>query len=147
MHRLGRYPWAVILIAVLAVISIAAGYYFDLWRRTAFYDEIVQGFAIFALALLLGVLALGPILNASGRYEFWVILTIASIGLAVGALWEVTEWTYRQVLPQPIPPGMLQPIPRTAAAAHVDTIVDLLMSAIGGVLGGWLAYVWKARRP
>jgi VanZ family protein len=143
MHRLGRYPWAVILIVLLAVVAVIAGHYFDLWRRVTFYDEIVQGLAIFALSLLLGVLALGPILNASGRYEFWVILTIASIGLALGALWEVTEWTYRQVLPEVLPPT----IPRNVIAAHVDTIVDLLMSAIGGVLGGWLAYVWKARRP
>jgi hypothetical protein len=54
------------------------------------------------------------------RQPTWLYLfTITSFGIAIGALWEVTEWTAGKILPSEVI-GSLD-----------DTIVDLIMDSLG----------------
>ncbi len=57
------------------------------------------------------------------------MLTIASVGLAIGALWEVAEWGFDRIAPGDVIKGK-----------H-DTIIDILMDTAGAVLAGPLALI------
>jgi hypothetical protein len=64
------------------------------------------------------------------------VLTIASVGLAVGALWEVAEWGFDQVAPGDVIKG------------KNDTIIDIVMDAIGAALAGLVSLaVLRPPRP
>jgi uncharacterized membrane protein YjdF len=52
------------------------------------------------------------------------ILVVASLGIAVGAIWEIAEWAYDQVVPE------------NAILGKKDTIIDLIMDMIGAVAAG-----------
>jgi VanZ family protein len=116
-----------------AALANAAGYAFTLWDRVAWFDEVIHGFTLFAITLPLGLAALGPVVNGTGDRALWAVLTIASMGLAVGALWEVAEWAYDQWAAGNVILG------------KTDTIVDLIADSVGALLGAWLSVAWHAR--
>ncbi len=53
-----------------------------------------------------------------------VLLMIASVGLAIGALWEVAEWGFDRIAPGDVIKGK-----------H-DTIIDIVMDTAGAILAG-----------
>ncbi len=55
------------------------------------------------------------------------VLTIASFGIALGALWEVAEWSAEQLLNTQVIPGL------------DDTIIDLIMDSLGAVAAALLS--------
>jgi hypothetical protein len=57
------------------------------------------------------------------------VLTIASFGIAIGAVWEVAEWLAGKILPSEVI-GSLD-----------DTIMDLVMDTVGAGLAALLS-VW-----
>ena len=54
------------------------------------------------------------------------VLTIASLGIALGALWEVTEWLADFLTPKQIVSGLF------------DTITDIMLDSAGAILAALL---------
>ena len=57
------------------------------------------------------------------RHKLLLVLTVAGLGLACGALWEIAEWVYDQI------------VRPDAILGKTDTIVDLIVGALGAVAG------------
>lgn len=111
------------LLAV-GVIASGVGSLWNLYSSIFWYDEVVHGYNFFALALVVAVYAYGVVLTGADRHGFLLMLAIGGLGLALGALWEVAEWTYDQfVRPNAI-------LPKT------DTIIDLIADTAGALVAG-----------
>ena len=120
-----RLPALFDLLLVAAALVNALGWVLDLYTRVPGYDEVAHAFTIFAVTLSLGFLAYHSMrAQFRGRGALYV-LAIASFGLAVGALWEMVEWTFI---------GTLR-----------DPVADLMMDAIGALAAGLLA-AWALRQ-
>ncbi len=122
--------WWLLAIAVLANI---AGYVFNLYRQFVWFDEVVHAYTIFAITLVLALFLYGAALTGAGDHTLLLVLVIASVGLALGALWEVAEWAYDQV------------VSGNAIKGKTDTIIDMIVDTLGALVAGWLAS-WMVRR-
>ena len=132
---------------VLAALLNALGWVWGLFYLPGSYDEIVHAFTIFAIAkrarsafaLALSFLVYGSMLNIFGHHKILYLLTIASFGIAIGALWEVTEWSAGKILSTEVI-GSLD-----------DTIIDLVMDSLGAALAAltslWALQEWTGRNP
>lgn len=109
-----------------AVLASAAGTVFGLYQKFWWFDEALHGYFSFALTLVLALHAYGALLTGRRRHEVLLVLTLAGLGLAAGALWEMVEWAYDL-----LGPG-------DTILGKTDTMVDLTMDLIGGVTGGLL---------
>ena len=108
------------LLFVIAALLNAGGW-IGLFYQPGPYDEIVHAFTTFSVTLALSFLVYRPMLSIFISHRKLYILTIISFGLAVGALWEVFEWL-------------------TATINSLDdTIVDLIMDAIGAIAASLLS--------
>jgi len=112
---------------VIAVIANVAGYVWNLYDRWWFFDDVLHGFTIFALTLPLGLLLCGIALISMPKQRWILALVIASLGVAVGAWWEIAEWGFDQF------------VAGNVILGKTDTIIDLIMDTIGAMLAGILA--------
>jgi hypothetical protein len=87
-----RLPAAYAALLVLAALVNACGWAFDLYQRIVAYDEI--GHALGTLGATLPVVWYGyrAVLPALGRHRLALALTFVSMGIALGAVWEIAEW-------------------------------------------------------
>jgi hypothetical protein len=60
------------------------------------------------------------------KHRVLFVITIASLGIALGALWEVTEWLADFVIPKQIVSGLF------------DTITDIMLDSAGAILAALL---------
>ncbi len=116
--------WIIIGVAVLANI---AGYMFNLYEQFWWFDDVLHAYTIFSITLLLGLLAYGVVLTGLHNHKLLLVLMIASIGLAIGGLWEVAEWAYDQITAN------------NSILGKTDTIIDLIMDSVGAVGAGILS--------
>ena len=108
------------LLFVIAALLNAGGW-IGLFYQPGPYDEIVHAFTTFSVTLALSFLVYEPMLPIFRSHRQLYILTITSFGLSIGALWEVFEWV-------------------TATINSLDdTIVDLIMDAIGALSASLLS--------
>lgn len=119
-----KLAWGLLLVA--AAVN-AAGYLFNLYPRFVWFDEVVHAYTTFALTLVLALYLYGVVLTGARRHPLLLVLVIASVGLALGALWEVAEWAFDQLVAGDVIKG------------KPDTIVDLIMDTGGAVAAGWMA--------
>ena len=111
-----------LLVAGLA--ASVAGSFWNLYDKIFWYDEVVHGYNFFALTLVVAVYAYGTVLTGAEEHKLLLVLAVGGLGLALGALWEIAEWTYDQfVRPNAI-------LPKT------DTILDLIVDTIGALAAG-----------
>ena len=122
----GEKTTAWVLLAI-AIAANAAGYFANLFQQIGWYDDVVHGYTIFALTLLLALYMYGATLTGASTHGFLLVLTVASVGLAIGGLWEVAEWAYDQ-----FEPG-------NAIKGKLDTILDLIWDSIGALVAGVVA--------
>lgn len=122
-----RTAW---LLVGLAAAANAAGYLMDLWERFGWYDDVVHFYATFALTLVLALYLYGPVLTGARRSTLPLVLVIASVGLAIGALWELAEWMYDWYVPGDVILG------------KPDTMGDLALDAAGAFLAAALAVIF-----
>lgn len=115
--------WIAIAVAVAANV---AGYLFNLWDTPTWYDEVVHGYTLFALTFLLAVTCYRFLTEQSG-HGFLIIVAIAALGLALGALWEVFEWGHDQITAQ------------NTILGKYDTIIDLVMDTLGALVAALLS--------
>ncbi len=88
------------------------------------YDGLLHGYATFAYTLLFGLFAYGAVFTGAREHRLLLVLAIGSVGLALGALWEIAEWAYDQI----VRPNVI--LPKT------DTILDLIVDAAGALVAG-----------
>ncbi|HEV2146230.1 MAG TPA: hypothetical protein VGR37_02315 [Longimicrobiaceae bacterium] len=123
----GEKTTAWILLGV-AIAANAAGYFLNWFGQIPWYDDVVHGYTIFALTLVLALYMYGASLTGAADHGFLLVLTVASVGLAVGALWEVAEWAYDQWFAR-----------SNAILGKRDTILDLVWDSIGALVAGVIA--------
>ena len=111
------------LLVVLGVANIA-GYALDLYARFWWFDRILHACTIFALTFWLALFVCRRVLRGGHGRDALLVLMIASVGLAIGALWEVAEWGFDRIAPGDVIKG------------KYDTIIDIVMDTFGAVLAG-----------
>jgi hypothetical protein len=121
-----KLPTVFDLIFMVAALINAGGWTWDLYNKPGAYDEIAHFFTIFAMTLAFGFLLYSELMESFYDHRVMFVLTIASLGIAIGALWEVIEWLVDFVVPKQIVSGLF------------DTITDLILDSAGAVLAALL---------
>jgi hypothetical protein len=124
MHTSARnraIVWGILAIAALVNV---AGYIWNLYQQFGWFDEVLHAYTTFALTLPLALLLYGVVLQGAKTHSFFFVLTVASLGIAIGALWEIAEWAYDQSVPE------------NAILGKTDTVIDLIMDIIGALAAG-----------
>lgn len=121
----GRIIAWVLLIA-MGLINVA-GYAFDLYQRFWWFDRVLHACTILAMTLWLAIFVFNTTLNSKLDGSLLYICLVASVGVALGALWEVAEWGFDLVMAGDLIKGK-----------H-DTMLDVVMDTIGAILAGILA--------
>lgn len=111
----------------MAMLASAASSLFGLYKTFWWFDETLHGCFSFAATLVLALYAYGALLIGRRRHEVLLVLTVAGLGLALGTLWEMAEWVYDQFDGANVILG------------KKDTMIDLTLDAIGGVIAGLLS--------
>lgn len=75
----------------MAAVLAVGGSLLNLYGRVAVYDEATHAYKFFALTLLVAVYAYGAVLMGAREHGVMVVLVIAALGLALGAVWEIAE--------------------------------------------------------
>jgi uncharacterized membrane protein YjdF len=114
------------LIFMVAALINAGGWAWDLYNKPGPYDEIAHFFTMFAITLAFGFLLYRELMESFYDHPVMFVLTIASLGIAIGALWEVVEWLADFVTPKQIVSGLF------------DTITDIILDSAGAVLAALL---------
>jgi hypothetical protein len=109
---------------VIAILVNAAGYVLNLYDRFGWFDEVIHTYTSFTITLLLALLLYGDVLSGVRRSPILLVLTVASLGIAIGALWEIAEWVYDQMVPE------------NAILGKTDTIIDLILDSVGALVAG-----------
>lgn len=98
------------------------------------YDELVHGFTMFAITLALSFLVYSPMLPIFRQHTLLYLLTIASFGIAIGALWEITEWSAGKILATDVIGSVDDTV--------IDLIVDTLGSGLAAIISLWILQKW-----
>lgn len=114
------------LMFVIAALINAAGWAWDLYSRPGPYDEIAHFFTMFAITLSLGFLLYNEIMRGFYNHRLMFIWTITSMGIAIGALWEVAEWLADFFFARQIVSGL------------TDTVTDIILDSAGALLAALL---------
>jgi hypothetical protein len=84
---------------------------------------------MFAITLAAGFLLYGELMEGFSSHRVLLVLNIASLGIALGALWEITECLADVLTPKQIVSG------------RTDTITDMMLDS-GGALLAALLNLW-----
>lgn len=123
--------WAAI---VLVGALNGAGYVFNLWSTVPWYDNVLHAFTSAGVTLLIGVYLAPIVVVSSPAGSILLVLLIASVGVALGAMWEVGEWIFDQLYTR-----------GSAIPGKTDTIIDLVLDTIGAVSAAAVALVLTGR--
>lgn len=113
------------VLAALGALAAVASVVFGLYELFFWFDEALHAYNFFALTLLFAVYAHGVILAGGRRNGFLLVLTIAVIGLGLGAAWEIAEFGYDHFIAKP---NVILP--------KLDTIIDMILDAAGALVAG-----------
>ncbi len=116
-----RLPTLFDFLFVVAALLNAGGWVWGLFYQPGPYDEITHAFTTFSVTLALSFLIYKPMLSLFWNHRVLYLLTIASFGIAIGALWEIFEWLTQ------------------AINSLNDTIVDLIMDCLGAAMAALLS--------
>jgi hypothetical protein len=109
---------------VVAALLNAGGWAFKWYNTLGPYDEIAHGFTTFAVTLACGYLAYRRMLTSFYAQRVLFVLTIASFGIAIGALWEIVEWLSDFFV-------------ASRVVESIDDIIDdLIMDSLGASIAG-----------
>lgn len=114
------------LIFMLAALINAGGWAWDLYNKPGLYDEIAHFFTSFAITLAFGFLLYRELMESFYNHRVMFVLTIASLGIAIGTLWEIIEWLADFVIAKQIVSGLF------------DTVTDLILDSAGALLAALL---------
>lgn len=121
-----RLPTLFDFLFVVAALINAGGWVWGLFYQPGPYDEIAHAFTTFSITLALSFLVYRSMLTVFRSHPILYVLTIASFGISIGAIWEIFEW-------------LIQVINDID-----DTIIDLVMDALGAIIAA-LVSLWALR--
>lgn len=113
---------------VVAALVNAIGWVWGLFNMPGPYDEIVHAYTTFAITLALSFLVYSSMLNIFRNHTILYLLTIASFGIAIGAVWEVIEWSAGKILSTEV------------IVSLDDTIIDLIMDSLGAGIAALISF-------
>src|SRR4051794_23424785 len=116
--------WILLAVAILANV---AGYTANLYERFWWFDRVLHAGTILTMTLWLAVFVFLRALNQVRSGWLPRFLLIASVGIAVGALWEVVEW------------GLDDLISGNVIKGKNDTVLDIIMDTAGAGVAAALA--------
>jgi hypothetical protein len=126
----------------LMLADMTLGNGLDLYHRFTWFDKILH-FSSSILVALIGFLVIYVLhLTQRTRFRPWIdgaMILLVTLGL--GALWEIAEYTVDQLFGR-----ATQGAPNLSALD--DTMVDLILDGIGGVIGALLGplYIKHSKR-
>ena len=121
------------LLLAAAGVANAAGYALDLYSRFWWFDRVLHACTIFALTFWLALFVCRRALRGGNGQGALLVLLIASVGVAAGAIWEVMEWVFDRIAPGDVIKG------------KNDTIIDIVMDTVGALLAAMASV--KVLRP
>lgn len=126
-HTSPSNRWLLGGIFIVMLLANIAGYVFNLYARFVWFDKVLHGYSLFALTLLVGLWAYHRVLTGYKDHKVLLILIIACIGVAIGAWWEIAEWTFDQFVAGNVIKGKF------------DTMTDLIVDTLGALVAGLVA--------
>jgi hypothetical protein len=137
--RLAELPRLYDLAVVVAMAFTQGGEALGLYDAIGWYDRVVH-FVVPMLASQVVYLCLArlevlpdPRQRTLPRHDAGMFVVTFALGLAVGALWEVFEWSSDGVFGSDLSQG------------NTDTVGDLIADASGSLAGGGLMVAWSKR--
>jgi len=121
-----KLPTLFDLVFMIAALINAGGWAWDLYNKPGPYDEIAHFFTMFAITLAFGFLLYRELMESFYKRRWLFVVTIASLGIAIGAWWEVGEWLVDFVVPKQIVSGLF------------DTITDIMLDSARALLAALL---------
>jgi hypothetical protein len=121
-----RLPTLFDLVFVSAALLNAVGCAWDLYNKPGLYDEVAHFYSIFAITLAAGFALYRELMSSYRGHRVLFVITIASLGIAFGALWEVAEWSADFFVEKQIVSGLF------------DTVTDLILDSAGASLAAAL---------
>ena len=113
------------ILLVVGLLASGASSLFELYSLIWWFDEVLHLELVLALTLLVGLYGYGAVLTGARDHGLLLVLSIAGLGFALAAVWEVWEWIYDQ---------FVRP---NAILGKTDTIIDMIMGAVGAVAAGY----------
>ena len=132
--RGGSYTLAWILL-VIAIGVAAVGAYLGWAERWNWYDEAIHVFSFFAITLLVALYLYGDALSGYLRHKVLLVLTVVCVAVTLGVAWEWAELAYDRLNGK-----------QSTILGKFDTLLDLVMDAIGGMGAGVVLLVMLRRR-
>jgi hypothetical protein len=134
-----RLPALFDLLFVAASLVNAVGLAFSLYEGIPGYDEFAHSFTTFAVTLAFGSLAYGRMTRAFREHRPSFAVAIASLGLSVGALWEMLEWAADRTLGTTLMGGVDDTVK--------DLMGDFVGAAFAATMSAWLIHgrEWSLR--
>jgi hypothetical protein len=126
------------LVWSLLIVSIAlnlVSFVWDLYEIVWWYDKAVHAFTTFAFTLPLPLLLHDRVLRGLARYPILLLLVVACLGVALGAIWEIIEWGASQLWRDP-----------NLKEGRRDVITDLIYDGLGALMGAGLGLALLRRR-
>ncbi|HEU0012114.1 MAG TPA: hypothetical protein VFQ45_00435 [Longimicrobium sp.] len=132
-RRARNTAWICLL---LAAAANTAGYALGIWHSPVWFDEVVHAYTTFALTLVLAFHLHGRVYTGARTHPATLTLAVASVGVAIGAIWEIAEWAYDQWI-----------APGDAILGKWDTITDLGYDTLGALIAAAIATAVVRRQP
>jgi hypothetical protein len=137
--RFANLPRIYDLALIVALAFTQGGEAVNLYDALPWYDRVVH-FLVPMLSSQVLYLCLArlevmpdPRQETLPRHEAGMFVAVFSLGLAVGALWEIFEWTSDGLFGSQLSQG------------NTDTVGDLIADASGSLAGGALMVLWAQR--
>jgi uncharacterized membrane protein YjdF len=92
------------------------------------FDETMHFFVPFAASLVACMALYGKAIMGARSHPVPMVLVVTLVGVGLGGLWEIAEWLYDQAFTQ-----------ANTIKGKQDTIIDLILDALGALLAGILA--------
>ncbi len=140
----------IILYYIFLYCAIYLGEIFDFYYRIPFWDNLLHAFSGAMLGALGFVLV--DILNKDSHVRvnlspFFVSLFAFSFALAVGALWEVYEFSFDALLGLNMQKHTMQDgTLLLGKSALFDTMIDIIVDAVAALLVAVLGYILGKRK-
>ncbi|WOD36961.1 hypothetical protein [Nodosilinea sp. E11] len=119
---------------VLAALLNAGGWVWEWFYAPGLYDELVHGFTMFSITLALSFLVYSPMLPIFRQHILLYLVAITSFGIAIGALWEITEWLAGRILAADVIGNVDDTV--------TDMIMDTLGSGLAAIFSLWALQKW-----
>lgn len=132
----GRARKSAWIFLLLAAAANAAGYALGLWHSPVWFDEVVHGYTTFAITLVLAFHLYARVYTGARTHPATLTLAVASLGVAIGAVWEIAEWAYDQWI-----------APGNAILGKWDTITDLGWDTLGALVAAAVATAVVRAQP